>query len=90
MIVDDKVNKEIDKKISKGMKPGFWAGVVSFLIAKMAHLLITFTIGLWVVAATEGNITKGWWDFIKFVDSPLVGIVFLVIATRFIYLKITK
>ena len=33
MIVDDKLNKEIDKRSSKGMKPGFWAGVVAFLLA---------------------------------------------------------
>ena len=42
MIVDDKLNKEIDKKISRGMRPGFWAGVVAFLLAKISHLLVTF------------------------------------------------
>lgn len=90
MIVDDKINNEIDKKVSKGMKRGFWAGLVAFLIAKISHLLVTFALGLWVVVITGGIISKGWMSFIRFVDSPIFGLTYLIIVTRFIYLKITK
>jgi len=90
MIVDDNLNNEIDKKVSKGMKPGFFAGLVAFLLAKISHLLVTFAIGLWVAAVTEGNITKRWWNFIEVVDSVWVGLFYLIFVTRFIYLKITR
>jgi hydrogenase/urease accessory protein HupE len=90
MIVDDNLNNEIDKKVSKGMKPGFFAGLVAFLLAKISHLLVTFAIGLWVAVATGGNITRGWWSFIEVVDSVWVGLFYLIFVTRFIYLKITR
>lgn len=90
MIVDNNLNNEIDKKVSKGMKPGFFAGLVAFLLAKISHLLVTFAIGLWVGVVTGGNITSGWWSFIKIVDSSWVGLFYLIFVTRFIYLKITR
>ncbi|MEJ6797077.1 MAG: hypothetical protein QNK63_10225 [Flavobacteriales bacterium] len=90
MIVDDKLNKEIDKRSSKGMKPGFWAGVVAFLLAKISHLLVTFAIGLWVAVVTDGLIGDGWMMFINIIDSAFIGIVYLVFVTRFIYNKITS
>ena len=88
MIVDDKVNKEIDKKVSKGMKPGFWAGVVSFLIAKITHVLVTFAIGLFIGINFE--ITQNVVDFLSIIDSPVFGLVYLVFFTRLFYRLITR
>ena len=90
MIVDDKLNKEIDKKISKGMRPGFWSGVVAFLLAKISHLLVTFAIGLWIGITSGGDLSGGWMIAIKFIDSVFIGIIYLVFVTRFIYNKITS
>jgi len=89
MIVDDKLNKEIDKKSSRGMKPGFWAGLVAFLLAKISHLLVTFAIGLWIGITSGGYLSDGWMIAIKIVDSWMVGLIYLVFVTRFIYNKIT-
>lgn len=89
MIVDDKLNKEIDNMSSRGMKPGFWAGLVAFLLAKISHLLVTFAIGLWIVMISGAPVSGGWLVAIKVVDSWLVGLIYLVFVTRFIYNKIT-
>lgn len=89
MIVDDKLNDEIDKRSSKGMKPGFWAGLVSFLLAKISHLLVTFAIGLWIGITSGGDLSGGWMLAIKFIDSWMIGLLYLVLVTRFIYNKIT-
>jgi len=89
MIVDDKLNKEIDKKCSRGMKPGFWAGLVSFLLAKISHILVTFAIGLWIGITSGGDLSGGWMLAIRVVDSWMVGLLYLVFVARFIYNKIT-
>ena len=90
MIVDDKLNKEIDKRSSKRMKPGFWAGVVAFLLAKISHLLVTFAIGLWIGITSGGDLSGFWMLAIRVVDSWMIGLLYLVFVTRFIYNKITS
>ena len=37
------VINEIDKR-DRRLKKGFWAGLLSFVIAKITHLLVTFAI----------------------------------------------
>ena len=69
---------------------GFWAGLLSFVIAKISHLLITFSIGLFIGIISGGNIGEFSWSLIKLVDSPIVGLIFLIFSTRFIYKLITK
>lgn len=88
MIIKEDNLKWLDNLIGKNMKRGFWAGLVAFILAKITHLLVTFAIGLWVFyfLGIGYNTVK----FIQFIDSPLVGIIYLVFVTRFIYLKITK
>jgi len=69
---------------------GFWAGLLSFVIAKISHLLITFSIGLFIGIISGGSIGEFSWSLIKLVDSPIVGLIFLIFSTRFIYKLITK
>jgi len=90
MIIDDKTTEKIDEKVKSGkMKKGFWAGLVSFFIAKISHLLITFAIGLWFGMFMQplGEMS---WAIIRFIDSPIVGLIYLVFSTRWIYFKLTK
>jgi hypothetical protein len=72
------------------MKKGFWTGLLSFAIAKVAHLLITgligFTIGLAYIQTPE-DIP---WGFIRVVDSPVIGWIFLIFASMYIYGKLTN
>ena len=72
------------------LKRGFWAGLLSFVIAKIAHLLITFALGLFIAVLTGGKLGETAWGFINVIDSPITGIIFLILATRFIYRLITK
>jgi len=91
MIVRENEIKVIDKKIekmSKGLKKGFWAGLLAFVLAKITHLLVTFAIGIWLVLVF--GYTETVRDVAMFIDSPMVGIIYLILVTRFIYLKITK
>jgi len=69
---------------------GFWAGLLSFVIAKISHLLVTFSIGLFIGIISGGNIGEFGWSFIKLIDSPITGLIFLIFSTRFIYKLITK
>jgi len=90
MIIDDKTTEKIDEKVKSGkMKKGFWARLVSFFIAKISHLLITFAIGLWFGMFMQplGEMS---WAIIRFIDSPIVGLIYLVFSTRWIYFKLTK
>ena len=89
MIVDDKLNKEIDKRSSKGMKPGIWAGLLSFFLGSCQRAALTFAIGLWI-GIISGGLTGTWFFVIKVVDSWIVGLLYLVFVTRFIYNKITS
>ena len=67
------------------MKKGFLTGLLSFVIAKAAHLLITGTLGFIIgMSYSPENIP---WGFIRSIDNPILGIIF---ATRFVYKKLTK
>jgi hydrogenase/urease accessory protein HupE len=91
MIVRENEIKVIDKKIekmSKGLKKGFWAGLLAFVLAKITHLLVTLAIGIWLVLMF--GYTETVRDVAMFIDSPMVGIIYLIFVTRFIYFKITK
>jgi|TARA_R110000782_G_scaffold168261_1_gene260345 hypothetical protein len=72
------------------MKKGFWTGLLSFAIAKVAHLVITgligFTIGLAYIQTPEDMP----WGLIRVIDSPIIGITFLIIASMYIYGKLTN
>lgn len=72
------------------MKKGFWAGLLSFIIAKVAHLLITGTIGFVIgmsYSQTPGDMP---WGLIRTVDNPIIGIIFLIFATRYVYGRLTS
>lgn len=84
MIIREDDLKFIDNLIKKKMKRGFWTGLWAFVLAKITHLLVTFAIGLFVV--TVFGVSSGAISFLRFVDSPLVGIIYLVFVTRYIYL----
>jgi len=70
------------------MKKGFWTGFLAFIIAKISHLIVTAAFG-YVLGMIIGN-KPILWKMINIIDSPLLGIVFLVFATAFIYKKLTK
>lgn len=90
MIIDEKTSKKIDEKVKDGkMKKGFWAGLLAFFLAKITHLIITFCIGLWFGLFMQ-PLGKVSWAIINFFDSPIVGIIYLIFATRWIYFKITR
>ena len=62
------------------MKRGFWTGLVAFILAKVSHYVITFTIG-YVLGNTIGD-QPILWDIIKIIDNPLIAIVYLIILTK--------
>ncbi len=90
MIVKEDLINKIDKNMeeSTGLKKGFWAGLLAFVLAKICHVLITFAIGFTV--GSMFGFTRTVQSFCKVIDSPVVGLLFLIFATRFIYIKITK
>lgn len=90
MIVKEDLINQIDKKMeeSKGLKKGFWAGILAFILAKICHVLISFALG-YILGSTFG-LTKTVIALCKIIDSPIIGLLFLVFVTRFIYIKITK
>jgi hypothetical protein len=73
------------------MKRGFWTGLLAFVIAKVAHLLITGCIGL-ILGLTFGNtvLEDTMWDVITILDSPGVGLIFLIFATRYTYRRLVS
>jgi len=73
------------------MKRGFWTGLLAFVIAKVAHLLITGCIGL-ILGLTFGNtvLEDAMWDVITILDSPGVGLIFLIFATRYTYKRLVS
>tara|TARA_R110001583_G_scaffold17474_1_gene70571 strand:- start:6 stop:284 length:279 start_codon:yes stop_codon:yes gene_type:complete len=73
------------------MKRGFLTGLLAFVIAKVAHLLITGCIGL-ILGLTFGNTSLEdlMWDLISIVDNPGVGLIFLIFATRYIYRRLVS
>ncbi len=90
MIVKEDLINKIDNTMgeSKGMKKGFWAGLVAFVLAKITHILVTFAIGFWV--GIMFGMTRTTYNICNAIDSPIVGLIYLIFVTRFIYLKITK
>lgn len=70
------------------MKKGFWTGLLAFIIAKVLHLIITALLGF-ILGTIIGD-KPILWDIIYIIDNPLVGLVFLIFATTFIYKKLTK
>lgn len=70
------------------MKKGFWAGLVAFVLAKISHLMITFILGLFLGITLGGGSTM--WALINIIDSPILGIIYLVFSTMWIYKKITN
>lgn len=86
MIIKEDNLKFIDNLITKKMKRGFWTGLWAFVLAKITHLLVTFAIGLFVVMVV--GVSKASIAFLKIVDSPIVGIIYLLVVTRYIYLKL--
>ena len=88
MIVTEEIIKRIDKLINRKMKKGFLAGLISFILAKITHLLITFAIGLWLFGIFGYSQTTV--DIARIIDSPILGIIYLILITRLIYLNITK
>ena len=70
------------------MKKGFWTGCLAFILAKITHLIVTYVIG-YALATTIGD-KPILWDIINIIDNPLVGIIFLIFVTTFIYKKLTK
>jgi len=72
------------------MKKGFLTGLLSFVIAKVAHLLITGTIGFVIGMSYSSSPENIPWGLIRTIDNPIVGIIFLIFATRFVYKKLTK
>ena len=88
MIITEEIINKIDKLINRKMKRGFLAGLFAFLLAKVTHILVTFAFGLWLFSFFGLNETTI--GIARIVDSPLFGIVYLVFATRLIYLNIIK
>jgi hypothetical protein len=75
-----------DMRLSRG----FWAGLLSFVIAKISHLLITFSFGLFMAIMYNGDVSEFGWSLIRLIDHPITGLIFLIFATRFVYRLITK
>ena len=72
------------------MKKGFWTGLLSFAIAKVAHLVITGLIGFTIGLAYTQTPEDMPWGLIRVIDSPIIGITFLIIASMYIYGKLTN
>lgn len=75
---------------SKKLKKGFWSGLLAFIITKIAHLLITAALGILIVAINGWETGGTASTIISLIDSPLIGIVFLILGTRYVYKLITK
>lgn len=71
------------------MEKGFWTGLLSFVLAKVAHLIITGTIGLVIGMSYASTPEDLPWGLMRAIDNPIVGILFLIFATRYIYQKLT-
>jgi len=74
----------------KKLKKGFWAGVLAFVIARFSHLLITFIIGLQIAIIYEDKIIPdSIWTTIAIIDSWIVGLMYIIPVSMYIYKKIT-
>jgi hypothetical protein len=83
------LNEEKDVT-SRKLKKGFWAGLLAFIITKIAHIIITFSLAFLIVAINGWEIGENTNNIISLIDSPLIGIVFLILGTRYVYKLITK
>tara|TARA_X000000368_G_scaffold407716_1_gene387466 strand:+ start:1044 stop:1295 length:252 start_codon:yes stop_codon:yes gene_type:complete len=72
------------------MKKGFLAGFISLLIAKVLHYIVTYSLGYCIGYYYRNNIDDLPWGFIELMDGPIVGIIFLVLVSIFIYKKLTS
>ena len=70
------------------MKKGFWTGFLAFIIAKISHFIVTYALGYGFGLAIGDKPIL--WDIISIIDNSLVGIIYLVLATTFIYKKLIK
>jgi hypothetical protein len=88
----NKITDQIDKR-DKKLKKGFWAGLLSFFIAKITHILVVFSMSLWlstVFIRPNGTYSPNFMKIIGILDNSLVGYIYLIIITRMIYTRITK
>ena len=74
----------------KKLKKGFWAGLLAFILARFSHLLITALIGLQIALFYPNGLSDSAWTFIAIIDSPFVGILYIVPVSIYIYKMITK
>ena len=81
------VNKII---IMKKLKKGFWAGLLAFILARFSHLLITALIGLQIALFYPNGVSEFAWTLIAIIDSPVVGLLYIVPMSIYIYKLITK
>ena len=82
-----------EKLLHQGMTPGFWTGVIAFMLAKVIHLGVTFLLGFVlgsVAYDVYGHLPKGLITFLTIVDNPLVGLIFLIVVTRWMYKELLK
>lgn len=88
MFITEDFLKPIDNLINNKMKKGFWAGLVAFILAKITHLLVTFALGMWLFLMIGDS--KTLLTIVNIVDNPILGLIYLVFVTRWIYILITK
>ena len=75
------------------MKPGFWTGVIAFMLAKVIHLGVTFLLGFVlgsIAYDVYGYLPEGVITFCTIIDNAIVGLIFLILVTRWIYKELIK
>jgi hypothetical protein len=88
------INKDLDEVIvdtfdgrRKPMRRGWWATLISFIIAKIIYSTLTFITGLIYVLVAHPEVSR--W-VIKYLRSPWLSILFLVPTTIIIYKYLTS
>lgn len=79
--------------LNQGWKPGFWTGVIAFMCAKAVHLAVTFLLGFmlgFIAVEVYGYVPEGVMTFAAIMDSVLIGLIFLIIVTRWFYKQLIK
>lgn len=82
-VLDTNQTKVSEKK---GMKRGFLTGLLAFAIAKITHLAVGFVLGFFLVLVF--GYTKSVKRIAEFIDNPIIGIIFLIFLTRYIYFRL--
>jgi uncharacterized membrane protein len=72
------------------MKKGFLAGLVSVIIAKLFHYIVTYTIGYSVGYSYRYNADDLPMGFLELIDNPILGLIFIAFVAIFIYKKLTS